>query len=211
DNGDGTWTAPNITADCAITATFAINAYTVTATAIGNGTVTPASQSVDHGDTATFTVTPDAGHHVDTIGGTCPAGTLTGSSYQTGAITGDCSVTVAFAPDAPAVYVVTANATGNGTIAPASQSVTHGSAATFTVTPDAGHHVDTIGGTCPAGTLTGTSYQTGPITGDCSVEVAFAVTVAATATPVPVDARWALLLLAALLAAAGLRRRRAMG
>jgi MYXO-CTERM domain-containing protein len=37
------------------------------------------------------------------------------------------------------------------------------------------------------------------------------VTVAATATPVPVDARWALLLLAALLAAAGLRRRRAMG
>ncbi|MBA8885761.1 InlB B-repeat-containing protein [Dokdonella fugitiva] len=288
DNGDGTWTAPNITADCAVTATFAINAYTVTATATGNGTITPASQSVDHGDTAmltvtpavghhvdtiggtcpsgtltgtsyqtgaitgdcsvtvafapdapavyvvtasasgngtiapasqsvthgsaaTFTMTPDAGHHVDTISGTCPAGTLTGSSYQTGAITGDCSVTVAFAPDAPAVYVVTANATGNGTIAPASQSVTHGSAATFTVTPDAGHHVDTIGGTCPAGTLTGTSYQTGPITGDCSVEVAFAVTVAATATPVPVDARWALLLLAALLAAAGLRRRRAMG
>jgi len=193
-----------ITGDCSVTVAFAPDVYTVTASATGNGTVTPASQSVDHGNTATFTVTPDLGHHIDTIGGTCAAGTLTGTSYQTGPITGDCSVTVAFAPDAPAVYVVTANATGNGTITPASQSVDHGDTATFTVTPDAGHHVDTIGGTCPAGTLTGTSYQTGPITAACIVEVAFAVTVAATATPVPVDARWALLLLAALLAAAGL-------
>src|SRR5690606_16255403 len=106
DNADGTWTAQAITADCAITATFAVNSYTVTASASGNGTVTPASQGVDHGDTATFTVTPDAGHHVDTIGGTCPAGTLTGTGYQTGAITGDCSVTVAFAQNAPGSVVI---------------------------------------------------------------------------------------------------------
>src|SRR5690606_4449658 len=99
-------TAQAITADCAITATFAVNSYTVTASASGNGTVTPASQGVDHGDTATFTVTPDAGHHVDTIGGTCPAGTLTGTGYQTGAITGDCSVTVAFAQNAPGSVVI---------------------------------------------------------------------------------------------------------
>ncbi|TVQ40451.1 MAG: hypothetical protein EA370_03555, partial [Wenzhouxiangella sp.] len=67
------WQAPNIQAACAVEASFVINTYTVTAgTGVGDGTITPASQPVDHGSDATFTVTPDTGWSVTSVSGnTC--------------------------------------------------------------------------------------------------------------------------------------------
>src|SRR5690606_22503349 len=172
DDGDVTWTDQAIAAECAIPASFAVNSYTVTATANGNGTVTPPAQQVAHGGAATVTVTPAVGHHVVSVAGdTCTPADNGDGTWTAQAITADCAITATFAVNS---YTVTATANGNGTVNPASQGVDHGDTATFTVTPDAGHHVDTIGGTCPAGTLTGTGYQTGAITGDCSVTVAFA-------------------------------------
>jgi len=56
-----------------------------------------------------------------------------------------------------------------GTIAPPSQTVVHGASATFTLTPDSGFEIDGMDGTCPAGTLAGNLYTTGPITADCEV------------------------------------------
>ncbi len=131
------------------------------------GTIAPPSQTVVHGATTTFTLTPDAGYEIDNVGGDCPAGTLAGNVYTTGPITADCEVVANFRQT---THTVTASVgTPSGTIAPPSQTVVHGATATFTLTPDSGFEIDGVGGTCPAGTLAGNVYTTGPITADCEV------------------------------------------
>ena len=71
--------------------------------ATGSNTLTPSGgsiapdtpQTVDDGDTTTFTLTPDAHHAIDSVTG-C-GGTLEGDTYTTAAITADCTVTATFA------------------------------------------------------------------------------------------------------------------
>ena len=61
----------------------------------------------------------------------------------------------------------------NGTISPNTvQTVDENGLVTFTLTPDFGYGVGTMGGSCP-GTLDGTTYTAGPITADCTVEAQF--------------------------------------
>ncbi len=62
-----TWTIPNVTSTHSATVTFTINSYTVTASVSGDpsgGSVTPSNRTVNHGDSATFTVTTNAGYTV---------------------------------------------------------------------------------------------------------------------------------------------------
>ncbi len=75
--------------------------HTVTAiVGTPSGTIVPPSQQVIDGSTAAFTLTPAAGYEIDFVGGTCPAGTLAGNLYTTGAITADCQVVANFRPEA---------------------------------------------------------------------------------------------------------------
>ena len=69
--------------------------YTVTASGGANGSISPASQSVAHGATTTFTVTPDTGYSASATG--C-GGSLSDTTYTTGAITAACAVTATFVP-----------------------------------------------------------------------------------------------------------------
>ncbi|WP_435101165.1 chitobiase/beta-hexosaminidase C-terminal domain-containing protein [Arhodomonas sp. AD133] len=105
-NGDGTWTAANITKDCAVEAAFTTIMHTVTASAGPNGTVTPDRRDAAHGATTSFTVTPERGYNAN-FGGDCPMGTQTGDRYTTGPITGDCQVAVTFMPSHPERVEVT--------------------------------------------------------------------------------------------------------
>ncbi len=58
-------TLPTVTGNRTITATFAINLYTVSATSDSRGTITPAGNvPVPHGTGMTFTFTPNPGYHV---------------------------------------------------------------------------------------------------------------------------------------------------
>lgn len=91
-----------ITADCTVTATFAINTYIVTPIVGEHGTISPSTpQTVVYGATMSFTVTPDPGYHITSIsgcGGTDP-GILQNNMayvYTTGQITADCAVTATF-------------------------------------------------------------------------------------------------------------------
>ena len=67
---------------------------TVSSTAGPGGDIAPPSQEVDHGATATFTVTPETGYRIDNVSG-C-GGSLDGNTYTTGTITEACTVAVTF-------------------------------------------------------------------------------------------------------------------
>ena len=56
----GTYTFTNVTAAHSISASFVLNTYTITVTAGANGSITPATGSVNCGDNATYTITPNA-------------------------------------------------------------------------------------------------------------------------------------------------------
>lgn len=60
-----TYTFHNVTADSSISATFALDTFTITPTAGAHGTVSPSSpQTVVSGSDATFTIAAAAGYHV---------------------------------------------------------------------------------------------------------------------------------------------------
>lgn len=148
--------------------------HTVTASVgSGNGTITPPSQSVDHGDSANFTVTPDPGWSVDSVSGdTCSPTDADGWTATN--ITADCAVTASFVIDS---YTVTPSAGPGGSISPATpQTVDHDQTWQFTLIPDPGHAIDTVGGSC-GGSLSGDVYTTDPVTEDCTVEAGFKVLV----------------------------------
>ncbi len=85
---DGTGTnhaaGANYTANAALNlyAKWTLNTHTVSAAAnIQNGSITPATRSVGHNATTTFTVTPNPGYAIASVTG-C-GGTLSGSTYTT--------------------------------------------------------------------------------------------------------------------------------
>ncbi len=68
--------------------------FTVTASAGAGGAISPASATVAHGSTASFTVTPDNGYAIDSVSG-C-GGALAGNTFTTGPVTADCAVSARF-------------------------------------------------------------------------------------------------------------------
>ncbi|MEJ2622904.1 MAG: hypothetical protein P8163_22525, partial [Candidatus Thiodiazotropha sp.] len=68
--------------------------FTVSTASTSGGSLSPSSQSVDLGNTANLTVTPDSGYTIATVTG-C-SGSLSGTIYTTGSITADCTVSASF-------------------------------------------------------------------------------------------------------------------
>lgn len=182
--------------------------YLVTASAGAGGAISaPAAVAVLNGETASFTVAPDANYAIDTTGGTC-GGALAGNTYTTDPVDEDCNVTATFRATA---HVVTPSAGPGGSITPATpQTVPVGETFTFTIAPDPSYVVDTVVSTC-GGSQSGTQFTTGPVDAACDVAVTFKAQ-AVQVNPVPTLHEWALfltILLAAVLGAVQLRKRRA--
>jgi hypothetical protein len=132
--------ACTVTMDAAktVTATFTLKTYTVTPSAGANGSLSPSTaQTVNSGSTTSFTVSPDTGYHIDSVSG-C-SGSLADSTYTTGAITADCTVTAGFAINS---YTLTYTAGSNGSISGTSpQTVNYGaSGSAVTAVPAAHYH-----------------------------------------------------------------------
>jgi uncharacterized repeat protein (TIGR02543 family) len=91
----------NITANTTLYAKWTINAYTVTPSAGTGGSISPSGvQTVNHGSTTSFTVSPSPGYSIASVGGTC-GGSLSGSTFTTAAVTGNCAVTATFSAIPP--------------------------------------------------------------------------------------------------------------
>ncbi len=129
----------NVTADHTISASFAIDSFTITASAGLNGSISPSGeQFVDSGAGQTFTITPDPGYHVvDVLVDGSSVGAVT--SYPFTNVTEDHTISASFAID---TFTISASAGLNGSISPDGvQTVDYGADQTFTITPDPGYHV----------------------------------------------------------------------
>jgi hypothetical protein len=92
------YTTGPITADCTVTATFALNSHVVTPTATPGGTIEPGVPQIVHdGSIVEFTLTPDVDATLGSVEG-CD-GSLDGFVYTTGPITADCTVSAVFERD----------------------------------------------------------------------------------------------------------------
>ncbi|MBZ9613375.1 DUF1566 domain-containing protein [Rheinheimera maricola] len=96
-----TYTTAAITSACAVSVSFSLNSYTVTAYAHSGGTITPETTTVSHGETATFQVVAANDHSISEVKG-CN-GALADSTYTTGAITESCEIDAFFFPIAIAM------------------------------------------------------------------------------------------------------------
>jgi hypothetical protein len=185
-----TYTTGMVTAACTVTASFEVRNYTVTPSAGAHGSISPSGpQSVQYNGTVSFTVIPEEGYHIESVsgcGGALAASAaetkkkrknkrknkiaLLSSTYTTGPVTEDCTMTAVFAVN---TYTVTAAAGEGGSVSPSSQAVSHGSSAHVTIAPGEGYHIESVSG-C-GGSLSDSSYTTGAITADCTVTAEFAV------------------------------------
>jgi hypothetical protein len=136
------YTFNNITANHTISASFAINTYTITTSAGSNGTITPSGEVlVNYGTDTTFTITPSTGYHVANVladGSSVGAVTI----YTFNNVTANHTISDSFAIN---TYTITASAGSNGTITPSGEvSVNYGTDTTFTITPNTNYKVDSV-------------------------------------------------------------------
>ncbi len=137
------YTFTDIRANHTISATFAANnGYTITASASGNGAISPSgSVPVLAGANQKFTFTPAAGCRISdvTVDG---ASVGVRTSYTFYSVQAVHTITVTFVLD---VYTITAAADVNGRISPAGTiKVNKNGSQTFTITPNAGYQVSNV-------------------------------------------------------------------
>src|SRR5207249_1942311 len=166
-------TFSNVTADHTIAATFAINTYTITATAGANGAISPSGAvSVNDGDNPSFTITPDAHYHVaDVLVDGVSVGAVTTYSFSN--VTADHTIAATFAIT---THTVTASAGANGAISPSGGvAVNDGDNQSFTITPNAHYHVaDVLVDGVSVGAVT--SHTLSNVTADHTIAATFAIT-----------------------------------
>jgi outer membrane protein assembly factor BamB len=121
---------------------------------------------VSAGGSTQFAVTPSSGYDLSSITG-C-GGTLSGTTYTTGAVNANCTVTATFVA---IQYQVTGVAGTGGSISPANATINAGGTTQFTATPDSGYYLGSVSG-C-GGTLSGTTYTTGAVNANCTVTATF--------------------------------------
>jgi hypothetical protein len=173
------YTFTNVSADHTISVTFAINTYTITASAGANGSISPSGAvGVSHGANQTFTITPNSCYHVaDVLVDGSSVGPVT--SYTFTNVTANHTISATFAINP---YTITATAGVNGSISPSGAvTVNCGSGQTFTITPNPGYTVQDVR---VDGNSVGAvaSYTFTNVTSNHTIEVTFIKTYTITVT-----------------------------
>jgi ABC-type transporter MlaC component len=162
----------NVMANHTIEASFAIDTFTITASAGANGSMTPLGDvTVDYGASQSFSITADVGYHIaDVLVDGVSVGAAT--SYTFTNVMANHTIEASSAID---TYTITASAGANGSIDPAgSVVVNEGDNVTFTITPATGYHVlDVLVDSATVGPVT--SYEFTNVTANHTIEASFAI------------------------------------
>jgi len=120
----------------------ALQTFTITASAGGNGSISPVGDvSVTEGDHTTFTISPHTGFNID---GVLVDGEFQGtnSTYTFTDISTNHSIYATFASKPVPSYTIVATAGAHGNISlQGNVSVNEGNKQNFSITPDAGYHI----------------------------------------------------------------------
>jgi Leucine-rich repeat (LRR) protein len=133
------YTFSDVRADHTISATFAINTFTITASAGAGGSITPSGTViVNYGDSKAFTIAPNPGYHiVNVMVDNVSKGAI--SSYTFSDVRAGHTISATFASN---TYTITATAGANGSITPSGTvTVNYGANKTFTIKPNTSYHV----------------------------------------------------------------------
>ena len=162
----------SVIANHTISASFAINTYTITASAGANGSVTPAGvTTVNYNGSQSYAITPAMGYHVaDVLVDGSSVGAVT--SYNFTNVTANHTINASFAIN---TYTITATAGAGGSIAPAGvTTVNYGGNQCYTIIPDAGYHVaDVLVDGLSVGAVT--SYDFTNVTANHTISASFAI------------------------------------
>jgi hypothetical protein len=138
----GTYVFQNLHINHSIFATFKPIMLTITATATGNGNLTPnGAVPVQHGANQTFMALPNGGHYLTAIyvDGVYDDVATAAGSYTFNNVTANHTISANFAPNP---YIITATHGAYGTITPAGDiDVDHGASQSFYFTPVTGYQV----------------------------------------------------------------------
>ncbi|MDP5138411.1 M66 family metalloprotease, partial [Rheinheimera baltica] len=155
-----------LNANCTVTARFEPLVFEVTSRAGAGGAVSPASQQVQYGQQATFSILPDDGFVIQGVTG-C-AGTLEGNSFTTTPVMAACVVDVSFVV---ATLRITAAAGEGGSVSPTQVDAAFGSKLVFTVAAEPGYRIQQVDG-CN-GQFDGAQFVIPAVTEDCQLQVQF--------------------------------------
>ena len=132
-----------ITSNHTINASFAINTYTINATAGEHGTITPkGTLTVDYGDSRTFTITPETGYKIaDVKVDNVSQGAVT--TYALTNIQSDHTITASFTRITYSINAYTDVKLGSIS-PPGSLTYNYHDTPSFTITPVTGYHITSI-------------------------------------------------------------------
>lgn len=135
------YTFENVAENHTISATFAIDTYTITVTAGANGAITPGTGPVDRGSSPIYAITPDTGYHIETLTVDGQPETPQGT-WQFTNVTATHSIAATFAID---TFTITVTPGAHGGISPVGPAtVEYGSSLTFSILPDVSYRVGDV-------------------------------------------------------------------
>ena len=140
----------NVITNHIISATFAIDTFTITASAGENGNISPSGMViVNYNVDQSFTITPNTGYHVaDVLVDGSSVGAVT--SYILNNVTANHTIEAQFEIN---TYTLTVNIIDSGTVTlnPPGGTYDYGTAVTLTATPYTGYHFVSWSGDVPSG------------------------------------------------------------
>ena len=131
------YTFTNVITNHAITASFTLRTYTITASAGSGGSIAPSGAVVvNAGASQTFTITPIAGNKVLNLFIDGVAQSSSPTSYTFYSVAADHTISVTFTSSSTVTYVITATADAGGSINPSgSVNVPSGDSQAFAIAP----------------------------------------------------------------------------
>ncbi|MFZ0928751.1 MAG: CARDB domain-containing protein [Syntrophobacteraceae bacterium] len=137
------YTFTNVKANHTIAATFALDTFTITPAAGGDGNISPSTAvQVGYGASQTFTITPAAGYKVANVEvDGVSVGAVESHTFLN--VTANHTISASFSPSS--TFTITPTAGADGKISPSTAvTVEYGASQTFTITPAPGYRVANV-------------------------------------------------------------------